>query len=166
MQLKRRIAVKPQHKVVPRHNDDPNYEARGLNAAVRFFVDHVISVAVSSVARNQAQTARLAITGSSGSMLHILVSTTGEGENFRFVAYSNDMCLFTGSSPSLYVANQTPRDLEHSIYLYVSEKLAGEGWINVQIFRESSTLFELPVLEGSSNAGPRGLKPRLGMATG
>lgn len=163
MQLKKRIGFKPAHKVAARHQDD-SFEPRGLNATVRFFVDHIIGVAVSAVARKQAQAARLAITSSSGNVLHVLISTVGEGDSFKFVAHSNDMCMFVGASPSLYVVDQTSRELEHSIYLYISEKLAGERSVSAKIFRDSGTIFDLPVLEGSSDAGPTGLKPRTGVA--
>jgi hypothetical protein len=166
MQLKKRVALKPPHKLATRHVEESAghlAESRGLNAAVRFFVDHIIGVAVSSVARKQTQTARLAVTGSSGSVFQVLISAMrDEG----FVAYSNDMGLLLGASSGLYVVNNTPRELEHSIYLYMSERLAGEGSVRAQIFRESASVFELPVLEGSSNEGPRSLKPREGAAAG
>lgn len=141
-------------------------EQRGLNPTVRFFVDHIISVAVGSVARKQAHTVRLTITGKSTSILHVLISTIGEDDKLSFIAYTNDMCLFVGSSPSLYVVDQTPRGIEHSIYLYVTEKLKEERSVSAQIFRESNSTFELPVLEGSSEAGLNTLKPRAVAATG
>lgn len=166
--LRKRFATKPAHKPTPRHHDEEhqNAEVRGLNAAVRFFVDHVIGVTVSSVSRKQARAARLALTGSQGNVLHVLVSASGDGDSYKLIAHSNDMCLFTGSSPGLYVVEQTPRELEHSIYLYMSEKLAGECEVRAQIFRESATVFELPVLEGDSAQGPKSLKPRASAATG
>lgn len=169
--LRKRFATKPAHKATPRHHDDNHHEdqssqTRGLSASVRFFVDFVIGVTVSSVARKQARAARLALTGSGGNVLHVLVSATGDGESYKLIAHSNDMCLFTGSSPGLYVVDQTPRELEHSIYLYMSERLAGDSAVRAQIFRESATVFELPVLEGDSAGGPRSLKPRASAATG
>jgi hypothetical protein len=100
------------------------------------------------------------VTGKSGTNLHVSVATTGDEENSNLVAYNNDVCLFMGSSPTLYVVNQTARDLEHSIYLYISERLSGECSVTAQIFRETGTMFELPILEGSSELGPRSLKPR------
>lgn len=133
---------------------------RGLTADVLFFVDHAISLAVDSVARKQAERARLMVTGKSGTHLHVSVSATGEGEDTRFVAYNNDMCLFVGSSPSLYVVDPCSRELEHSIYLYISERLSAESAVTAQIFRETGTMFELPILEGNSELGPRSLKPR------
>jgi hypothetical protein len=141
-------------------------EQRGLSPTVRFFVDHIISVAVASVARKQAHTARLTISGKSGSVIHVLISTVGADDTMSFIAYTNDMCLFVGSSPSLYVVDQTPRGIEHSIYLYVSEKLKDESSVSAQIFRESSSAFDWPVLEGSSDAGLNTLKPRAVAATG
>lgn len=132
----------------------------GFKADVLFFVDHVIAIAVASVACKQAQRTRLAVTGKSGTNIHISVSTTGDGDNHRFVAYNNDMCLFVGSSPTLYVVNQTARELEHAIYLFISERLSGEHAVTAQIFRETGTMFDLPVLEGNSELGPRSLKAR------
>lgn len=178
MQLKKRLPTKSMHKVAVRHNDDVHHhrccdeagaesqQPRGLNASVRFFVDHIIGVAVSSVARRQASSARLAISGSNGTVLHIFISTVGEGDSFKFVAHSNDMCMFVGASASLYVVDQTARELEQSIYLYISERLDGEQSIRAQIFRDSGTLFDLPILEGSSDAGPRSLLPRAVVVNG
>lgn len=170
MHLKSRISVKlpqKQRYVQPHYQDESSRsEQRGLDATVRFFVDHVISVAVSSVARKQAHTARISVTGKSGSVMHVLISTTGEQDAISFVAYTNDMCLFVGSSPSLYVVDQTPRGIEHSIYLYMTERLKGESSISAQIFRESTSLFELPVLEGNSKDGLNSIKPRTVAATG
>jgi hypothetical protein len=142
------------------HSSEIDAAPRSLAADVLFFVDHAISVTVASVARKQAQKARLMVTGKSGTNLHVSVGTTGEGDSCHYVAYNNDMCLFVGSSPSLYVVNQTARELEHSIYLFISERLSGEPSVSAQIFRETGTMFELPILEGSSDLGPRSLKPR------
>jgi hypothetical protein len=165
MQLKNRlVAVKPQRHY--RQDENLKSEQRGLSGTVRFFVDHIISLAVAAVARKQAHTARLTITGASGSLMHILISTTGEPDCVSFIAYTNDMCLFVGSSPSLYVVDRTPRGLEHSIYLYVTEKLSAESSVSAQIFRESTSVFELPVLEGSSDGGVQSIKPRTAAATG
>jgi hypothetical protein len=170
MHLKNRVSVKlpqKQRHVAPHYQDETNRsEQRGLDATVRFFVDHIIGVAVASVARKQAHTARITVTGNSGSVMHVLISTLGEKDAMSFVAYTNDMCLFVGSAPSLYVVDQTPRGIEHSIYLYMSEKLKGESSIAAQIFRESTSLFELPVLEGNSDEGLNSIKPRAAAATG
>ncbi len=148
------------HSKSATHTVEETQSKRSLQADVLFFVDHAITVAVSSVARKQAQSARLMLTCKSGANLHVSVGTTGEGEGFRFVAYNNDMCLFVGSSPTLYVADQTAREIEHSIYLYLSERLCGEPSVTAQIFRETGTMFELPILEGSSVLGPNSLKAR------
>ena len=133
---------------------------RGLKADVLFFVDNAIAIAVAAVERGQALRSRLSINTGSGVSLHISIASTGEGENHRFIAYNNDMCLFVGSSPTLYVVNQTAHDLEHSIHLFVAERLRGEHLVSAQIFRETSTVFELPILEGSSHLGPSSMKPR------
>lgn len=170
MHLKNRVSVKlPQrqrHVQAHHQNDETASEQRGQDATVRFFVDHIISIAVSSVARKQAHTARISVTGASGAMMHVLISTLGEKDKMSFVAYTNDMCLFVGSSPSLYVVDQTPRGIEYSIYLYMWEKLQGESSISAQIIRESASLFELPVLEGNSKEGLNSIKPRAAAATG
>jgi hypothetical protein len=141
-------------------NVQAEFSPRALKAEVLFFLDHAISLAVGAVARKQAHSARLMINGKTGVNLHVCVGTTGEGDSTNFVAYNNDMCLFMGAAPTLYVVNQTAREIEHSIYLFVSERLAGESSVTAQIFRETGTMFDLPILEGSSDLGPRSLKPR------
>lgn len=132
-------------------------QSRGLDADVRFFVDHVISTAVGSIARQQSERVRLCINGEAGLALRLLISSQIDSDGIKFVAYSNDMCLFVGSAPSLFVTHANPRELEHAIYLYASEYLAGQTSVSAQIFRETASMFELPVLEGASVDGPKSL---------
>jgi uncharacterized protein YacL len=113
MRLKSRVPVHPPHS--RRHED------------IRFYLDRIIGAAVSSVARKEAQSARLKVTTTTGNTLNVLIATNGEGDAQRFVAYTNDM--------SLYVVDQTPRGLEYSIYVYMAEQLVGQNHVDVQVFQ-------------------------------
>ncbi|HEY9793862.1 MAG TPA: hypothetical protein V6D22_25930 [Candidatus Obscuribacterales bacterium] len=131
---------------------------RGLSPSVRFFVDYSISVAVNSVVRKQAARTKLVITASEGLTLNVMISTLTDSSETKFVAYSNDMSLLLHDLTGLFVINQTPRELEHSIYLYLSERLHGETAVRAEIIRESNSVYGLPVLEGRSQEGPRSLR--------
>jgi hypothetical protein len=166
MQVRKRVAEKTGHGLfgfpgvqrrVAAVPEEP-CQARGLSPCVRFFVDYSISVAVNSVARKQALRAKLLLSGSNGLTLNVVVSTLEDASGCKFVAYSNDMSLFLNSSTGLFVINQTPRELEHSIYLYLSERLTGQESVGAEVVRESNSSFGLPVLAGCSEEGPRSLR--------
>ena len=137
-------------------------EGRGLKAQVRFFIDYSISVAVNSVARKQAPRAKLNLNASAGLSLSIVISTLTNEGNTKFVAYSDDMCRFMSSATGLFVMNESPRELEHFIYLYLSERLAGQESVSVVLERESNSIYALSVLEGCSDDGPRSLQIQAG----
>ena len=131
---------------------------RGLSSSVRFFVDYSISVAVNSVVRQQALRTKLVLNGSDGLTLNVMISTLNDEVGSKFVAYSNDMSLLLNDLTGLFVINQTPRELEHSIYLYLSERLSGHTSVRARVIRESNSVYGLPVLEGCSDDGPRSLR--------
>jgi hypothetical protein len=148
------LAGPPRVAAVP----EAPVEPRGLSPSVRFFVDYSITVAVNSVARKQALRAKLHLKGSKGLRFNVVISTLSDATGCKFVAYSDDMCLFLNSPSGLFVINQTPRELEHSIYLYLSEHLAGQDCVQAEVIRETNSAYALPVLEGSSENGPRSLQ--------
>jgi hypothetical protein len=145
------------HPFRPRPVIDQPSEARGLNSGVRFFVDYSISVAVNSVARHQALRAKLNLSTPGGFIWKVVIGTTCESEQEKFVAYSDATSLFLKPSNGLFVTNDTPRELEHSIYLYLSEKLCGQDLVEAEVIRETNSMYGLPVLVGSSDEGPRSL---------
>jgi hypothetical protein len=88
---------------------------------------------------------------------------TEADESFRFLAYTNDSSFFGSSAPSLYVMDQSSRELEHSIFLFLSERLAGHDSVSAHIYRESAgAMFALPVLHGCSDEGTNSIKERFG----
>lgn len=95
--------------------------------------------------------------GSSGLRLNLVISTTDQSGDLRFVAYSDNIYGLLRCENALFVMNETPRELEHSIYLYLSERLAGQESVSVEIVRETNSQFSLPVLEGCSENGTRNL---------
>jgi hypothetical protein len=162
MQLHRNLDNRPTDLRLVRDNrssaqTESVEETRGLKAPVRFFIDYCISVAVNSVARKQALRVKMNLRGSSGLRLSLGVSTTDQSGGTKFVAYSDNIYGLLGCESGLFVIDETPRELEHSIYLYLSEHLAGQESVVVEISRETNSRFALPVLEGCSQNGTRSL---------
>jgi hypothetical protein len=149
------------HMPAADHQRGQHAERRGLTASVRFFVDYSISVAVNSVARRQAQRAILSISCLDGLQMKVFISMKNEPSGPKFVAYSGDMSCFLNPSAGLFVVNETPRELEHSIYLFLSEQLRGHDSVRAEVHRETHSVYGLPVLEGCSDDGPRSLHVRL-----
>ena len=150
--------VQPASKpaVLPTRNECSE-ESRGLQAPVRFFIDYCISVAVNSVVRKQALRTRMTVSTPEGRCLSLVVTTTEQSGETQFVAYNDNLYGLLCRDSGLLVANQTPRELEHSIYLYISERLSGQQTVTIEIKRETNSVYALPVLRGCSDQGVRSL---------
>jgi hypothetical protein len=164
MQVSRLPAAKHIKDAGPRQTNAPAVEegGKGLRPEARFLLFKAVDLAVLSIASGEAQKVRLSAAVLNGSPIHIWLfpqdSKCGTHDLPVIVAHSNDMCLFTGGPPSLYVKQHAGGELENSIYLYLAEHLSGQKVITVQIFREGKN--EMPVLEGRSDEGSGNLSPK------
>jgi hypothetical protein len=140
-------------------------ERRGLEGAVRFFVDRAISIAVMSVTRKHCHRSRLTVVCKNGISYHVTIfastQQTETGLEEAFIAHSNDMCFFTGETPSLYVVYQSARELESAIYLYLTDRLITQDSVRAQIYRERGDV-DMPILEGTSDEGPASFQAKVG----